>query len=152
MFKDMPDSLKQIIDRYAVDSGKLGEMCENVTEGTSDIVASVARYIAAPIADAVSSAVAFILIFIGVFLALSIVTFIIDAIFHLPVLNGVNKTLGLLFGAAEAVILAVLLSNVLATIITALGSVDPTLFGEHVIESSFIMKYIASVDLFGLIG
>ena len=150
MVKEMPDSLVQIIKRYAVDSGKLEEMCSGIKEGTSETVASVAEYIAAPIADTLSGAVAFIILFIGVFVILSLLTFIVDLIFHLPVLNGTNKTLGLIFGIVEALIIAFLVSNVAAAVITSLGSVDSSIFGAHAVEGSFVMKFFSAVDLFGV--
>lgn len=151
MYSEMPDALKQIIDRYSVDEGKLGELCAGVTDGTEKTVEKLSEYIAAPIADTLSSAVAFIGIFIGALIVLNLVIFLIDLIFKLPVLNGTNKTLGLLFGVGEALILAVLISSVAASVITALGSVDPETFGAHVVERSFIMKALSSVDLFGLL-
>jgi hypothetical protein len=82
---------------------------------------------------------------------LKLVVFLVDLIFKLPVLNGTNKTLGLLFGVGEALILAVLISSVSAAVITALGSVDPETFGAHVVERSYIMKVLSSIDLFGLL-
>ncbi len=150
MVEEMPDSLVQIINRYAVDSGKLSEMCGNITEGTSDTVASVAEYISAPIADTLSAAVAFIVIFIGVFVVLSLLTFIVDLIFHLPVLNGTNKSLGLVFGVIEALIIAFLISNVAAAVITSLGSIDSSVFGSHVVEGSYVMRFFSMIDLFGV--
>ncbi len=151
MFGEMPDSLLQIIERYKVDKGALGGMCENVTDASAEAVDKLSVYIAEPISHSLSNAAAFVLIFIGAFLALSIATYIVDAVFHLPVLNGVNKFLGLVFGVAEALLFAVLLSSAAAAIVTALGSYDSNLFGEHVVNNSIIMKLFSSVDLFGLI-
>ncbi len=151
MYSDMPDALKQIIERYSVDTGKLGEMCGGVTSGTEETVEKLSEYIAAPIADTLSGAAAFIAIFVGALIVLKVAVFLIDIIFKLPVLKGANKTLGLLFGVGEALILAVLISSVAASVITALGSVDPETFGSHVVEKSFIMKVLSSIDLFGLL-
>lgn len=151
MYSEMPDALKQIIERYSVDSEKFGEMCAGVTEGTEETVEKLSEYIAAPIADTLSSAAAFIAIFVGALIVLKLLVFLIDLIFKLPVLNGTNKTLGLLFGVGEALILSVLISSVSAAIITALGSVDPVTFGAHAVEKSYIMKTLSSIDLFGLL-
>ena len=82
---------------------------------------------------------------------LKLLVFLIDLIFKLPVLNSTNKTLGLLFGVGEALVLAVLISSVSAAVITALGSVDPEVFGASVVERSYIMKVLSSIDLFGLL-
>ena len=37
-----------------------------------------------------------------------------------------------------------------AMLVGYLGSFDPELFGDHVVESSLIMKTMSSVDLFGI--
>ena len=151
MFQDMPDALKQIIERYSVNTEKFGEMCAGVTEGTEATAEKVSEYIAAPIADTLSSAAAFIAIFVAALIVLKLLVFLIDLIFKLPVLNSTNKTLGLLFGVGEALVLAVLISSVSAAVITALGSVDPEVFGASVVERSYIMKVLSSIDLFGLL-
>lgn len=151
MVEDMPSALKQIIDRYGASQGELEKMCGGITDGGEKVVSDVADYIAQPVADMISSAVAFIIIFIGVFIALTLIAIVLDAVFHLPLLNSANKLLGLVFGVAEALIVAVFLSSVLAALFTALGSVDSSLFGEHVAENSYVVKFFSSVDLFGLI-
>ncbi len=151
MFSDMPDALKQIIERYSVDQGKLGKMCAGVTAGSEETVNKLSEYIAAPIAETISSAVAFIGLFLIALVVMNLAVFLIDTIFKLPVLNSTNKMLGLLFGVGEALIFAVIISSVSAAVLTALGSVDPVTFGAHVVERSYIMKTLSSIDLFGLL-
>lgn len=147
MFAEKPDVLEQIISRYGADEEKLGEMCKGFTEGTEQTVESIADYIASPIASGISTAAAFILLFVGAFLVLSIVTFIIDALFHLPVLKGVNKLLGILFGVGEALVLCILLGYGAAMLMGYLGSLDPGLFGDKAIEGSVFMRMMQSLDL-----
>lgn len=150
MFADMPDSLKQIIERYGTDSNALGKMCDGITEGSSDAVSAIADYIADPVAHGLSTAVAFIILFVAISIVLTVLTFIVDAILHLPVLNGTNKLLGLAFGIAEGLLFSVMLGYGAAMLVGYLGSFDPELFGDHVVESSFIMRTMSSVDLFGI--
>ncbi len=151
MLEDMPDMMRQIIDRYGASESELGAKFSGVTEGTDKAVAAFADYIAQPVADMLSSAAAFLAIFAAVFIVLSIVTAIIDSIFKLPVLSGANKLLGVVFGVVEAGLVAVLISSAVSVAMTALGSVNPELFGEHVLDGSIILKYLSSVDLFGLL-
>ena len=150
MFSEKPDVLEQIIDRYGTDEAKLGEMCKGFTEGTEETVDSIAEYIASPIASGISTAVAFILLFVGIFLALSIVTYIVDAVFHLPVLKGVNKLFGILFGVGEALLFSVLIGYGLAMLMGYLGSLDPNMFGDKAIEGSVFMRMMRSLDLLDL--
>ncbi len=150
MFKEMPETLSRIIGRYGTDSTALGKMCDGLTSVGDDAVSRVSDYIASPVADGLSFAIAFILLFAVFNLALGILTSIVDAIFHLPVLNGANKLLGLAFGLAEAVVLCIVLGYAASLLVTYLGSLDSGLFGSHVIDSSVIMRTMSSLDLFGI--
>ena len=151
MFSDMPDSVAQIIDRYHANAGELGEMCGGVTDGSMETVSDLADYIAQPVADLLSGAAAFLGLFLAAFIVLSLVTLLLDAVFHLPVLNSANRLFGLVFGVAAAALFAFLFSSAAASIITGLGSVDSKLFGAHVVESSIVIRFFSSVDLFGLV-
>ena len=150
MFNDMPDALSQIIKRYGTDKDALGKMCEGLSEGTADAVARISDFIADPVAHGLSTAIAFILLFVAISLVLSIATFVVDAVLHLPVLNGTNKLLGLAFGLAEGALFCVMLGYGGAMLVGYLGSFDPELFGDHVVESSVIMRTMSGVDLFGI--
>lgn len=151
MFETMDSSLKQIIDRYGADTAEVAELCKSSAANES-AVEKLADFIANPVADMLSSALAFIGIFVVVFLALTLLAIILDAIFHLPVLKGANKFLGFVFGIAEALILAVFIGSVAAALIRGLGSVNSELFGDKVVDKSFLMKFFSTVDLFGLVG
>lgn len=150
MFGDMPDVLNQIITRYGADKAHLGEMCTGLTEGSSETVNHIANYIADPVASGISTSIAFIVLFVGIFLALSLLTYVVDAVFHLPVLHGVNKMLGLLFGVAEALLFCVLLGYGASMLMGYLGSLDSGIFGESVVQNSVIMRMMSSLDLLGI--
>ena len=126
-------------------------MCGGVTDGSMETVSDLADYIAQPVADLLSGAAAFLGLFLAAFIVLSLVTLLLDAVFHLPVLNSANRLFGLVFGVAAAALFAFLFSSAAASIITGLGSVDSKLFGAHVVESSIVMRFFSSVDLFGLV-
>ena len=148
-------TLADIVENYRVDTAALAKQCEGITEGTGAAVDKVCDFIAAPIADSISNAIAFIGIFIGVFVVLTLLTKLVDMVFRLPVLYDVNKVFGVIFGLIEATVLMVFISNAGAALLIALGSVDSSLFGLHVVENTVIMKNVMrifpSVDLFGLI-
>ena len=130
-------------------------MCSRQVAATADGVKKVAEFIADPIADSISSTIAFVSIFVGVFIVLSILTKTVDTVFHLPVLNSVNKLFGLLFGGVEALILVIFICNAGSALILAFGSLDSSTFGQNLLDSTFIMKNVMRVfptaDLFGLI-
>lgn len=152
LFANMPDALTQIIGRYHVDADELTQMCKNVSDGSADTVSEVANFIAQPVADMLSGTVAFLGILIASLIVFSIVMRLLDIVFRLPGLKGTNRLLGLVFGVATALLFAVVFSSIASSIITGLGSVDSELFGEQAVQSSHVMKFFSSVNLFGLIS
>lgn len=140
---DLPQPLVSILERYNISIPDFSSGMAGLSGVTEDIVFDCAASIAEPTASLLSSALAFIVLFIGVFLVLSLVTALLDLIFRLPVLSSANKLFGLLFGAAEALLLVSVMSILLSALVSALGAVDPNLFGESVIEHTVICKFFA---------
>lgn len=155
MTESMDSALQSIIKNYNVEQSRLTEVCRDMIEGTDAHVERVADFIAGPVADRISYSIAFGVIFIAAFVLLSILTAVVDGIFHLPVLNSVNKTFGLLLGIAQALVFLFVCCTVGVTLIVSLGSVDNSMFGVSAVENSLILstfaKIFPTVDLFGLV-
>jgi uncharacterized membrane protein required for colicin V production len=151
LFSEMPDALNQIMGRYGANAGDVGKAIEGLP-GRDAAIGTASDFIANPVAVTISNCLAFLLIFLTVFAVLSLLTVILDAVFHLPVLHGVNKAFGVAFGILEALIFAWVISYVAASAMRALGSVDPSVFGEQVVEKSLIMRLFLSFNLLGVIG
>ncbi len=140
-----------ILERYGVTAQEAADAAS--TAPTKEAaVNSAADTIASPVAGTIANCIAFFLIFITVFLLLVILTHILDSVFHLPVLKTANKLFGLIFGIIEAFIFAYVLSNVAGFALRALESVDPNLFGQKVIDASFLMRFFIKIDLLKLIS
>ncbi|MBR3423509.1 MAG: CvpA family protein, partial [Clostridia bacterium] len=137
---DAVSNVGSILQRYGVTAEEVSDAASKATTKEA-AVQTAADTIANPVAGTISNCLAFILIFITVFLTLVLLTHILDSIFHLPVLKTANKVLGLIFGIAEALIFAYVLSNVAGFALVALESVDPNVFGQKVIDGSFIMRF-----------
>ena len=140
---NLPPELTSVLERYNVSVPDFLTGTAGLTDVTEDVVYRCAESIAGTTASLLSSALAFIAIFVGVIIVLSIIAYFLDMVFHLPVLKTANKVLGILFGAAEALLLVSVISILLSALVTALGSVDPDLFGEAVIEHTIICKFFA---------
>ncbi len=140
---DLPEPLVSILQRYNINIPDFSGGIDGLTAVTEDVVYQCANAIAAPTASILSSVVAFIAIFVGVLLGLSLVTFLLDLIFRLPVLSSANKLLGVLLGAAEALLLVSVTSILLSSLVTSLGSIEPDLFGSDVIDHTLICKFFA---------
>ena len=136
-----------ILDRYGVGLDKIADRLRGLVGVTETEVKSVAEEIASPTSNMLASVLAFLAIFAASFILLTLITHILDAIFKLPVLSGINKLLGVLFGVAEAVFVAYILSIALSVLVGALGAISPDLFGEDVVERSIICKFFVEHNI-----
>ena len=148
---DMPKSLTDMLERYNINTDSFVKKFSGLTSCEADVVRGFAEDIATPTANIISSVIAFIIVFVGVWLVLAIITGILDLIFKLPALKTANKVLGVIFGVFEAALFAVLAAGLLSTLVTALGSIDPNLFGAAAVEQSIICKFINEHNPLGII-
>ena len=149
--RDLPEPFTSVLERYHVDVGTVTDKIQGLSGAHAvgeDTVHALATDIASPTASALSSAIAFLALFLGVFLVLSLLTLLIDLIFHLPVLRGANMFLGFLFGVVEAAVLVSVLAILLSVLVTALGALDPTLFGEEVVQHTIVCSFLLKFNLF----
>lgn len=147
----IPEWFDQIITRYGADKDKLTAIFGNINTGQGEDVSALSRYIADPVAGTLSSVAAFIIIFTAVFALLGFVTFLLDAVFHLPLLQETNKALGLLFGVLEALLILSLFGELLSELTVSLGAVNGELFGERAVESSLLLRFLSEHNILSII-
>jgi uncharacterized membrane protein required for colicin V production len=138
LFSDMPEALSNMLSRYNSD----------VTAATAaDTSEGLARTIASPAVETISTAIAFLVIFIAAVIVMKLITLILDSVFKLPLLNGANKALGLVFGAATALVVIWCVSVFGGSLISALGSVAPEYFGDDVIDNSVVLQFFHKLNI-----
>ncbi len=154
VFEDRPDALLNVTERFSVD---IDDLVSYYSDFLTDLAESaaideLAAKLADPTAAALSTVAAAIVIFIVALLALKLITFILDLIFRLPVLNKLNTFLGFLFGIGSALITAWIISNMATGLIFALESINGDIFNHSVIDGSVILRffYNNSLILFNL--
>ena len=145
---DLPEAYVNILDRYHISLEDFNAQIAGITGADESVILDLSAQIAEPCAIAVSSAAAFIVLFFGAFILLSLVTWLLDALFRLPVLSTTNRFFGFLFGLLEGVLIAWVVSLVGASLMSALGSLDTDLFGPHVVEKTVICKFFAEHNIF----
>lgn len=143
-----PD-FQNVLERYGVGLEKISDSLRGLVGVGENEVNNIAERIAEPTSSILSSAIAFILIFIAALIVLKLITLLLDAIFKLPVLSGINRVLGVLFGIAEAGLVASVLAVVLYVLVTSLGAISPSLFGKQVVDNTVICKFLVEDGLFG---
>lgn len=152
LFKDMPQTLGSIIERYHGDRTRLESIANSITDTSEKGVDQLSRAIAEPIVNMISAVIAFALIFIAVFIILKIVTAIIDSVFKLPVLNGINTFLGFALSVVLAGFFVVIYTQLCVNLVVPLGSISPELFGQDVIDKTLIVKFFSEHSITDIVG
>ena len=145
---DLPEAYVSILDRYHINLEDFTAQIANVSGVDESVIGDFSAQIAEPCATAISAAAAFIVLFLGTFIVLSLVTWILDALFRLPVLSATNRFFGFLFGTLEGILIVSVISLVGSALVSALGSLDTNLFGPHIVEKTVICKFFAEYNIF----
>lgn len=141
LLTDKPELFTNIVEKYS-DMGKVEEFIQSGAERT---LTDLCDFIASPVARTISDVLGFIIAFIVLLIALKIVTFIIDKIFRLPVLNAANKTLGMLLGLLLGLLTAWLIASVIGGSVTALHTAFPDAVSETLVEDSAVLKFFCNL-------
>lgn len=139
---ELPEPFTGILERYGIEIDSFAKKLVGMTSCGENTIYNISEEIADPTAEMIASALSFIIIFIAVFLVLAIVTSLLDLIFKLPVLKTANMFFGFVFGALEAVVFVSALALLASVLVTAMGSIDPDLFGKKAIDETIICKYL----------
>ncbi|MEE0970188.1 MAG: CvpA family protein, partial [Clostridia bacterium] len=149
LFSDMPTEFTDIISRYDASLDLLSDKFGSISSAASDTVNELAGNITSKVTHTISDILGFATLFIGSLIVLSVVVWLIGLILKLPVLSGIDKALGFLFGIITGVLLVWVYSNLLNYGIEVLCAVKPGILSENVIENTFIIKYISDNFPFG---
>ena len=149
IFSDRPEPLNEIAAKFGCDLDELEAYYNNfLSSGTeSEALGDLSGKIAAPTSQAISNVLAAIIVFIAAMLILRLITFILDMVFRLPVLDKLNKFLGLLFGIGSAVITSWVIANISVGLISAFESVNGEIFNQSVIDGSIILRFLYNNSL-----
>lgn len=141
------DKIKNICGTFGIDISDITDALENSVSDSANadadrITEDVTGYIVGEVTDKASDILAFLLAFVGALIILGIVTFIINAICRMPVLNGINRAAGALFGFCCGGIAAIVIAKLFIAFLPTLTSLYPDIF-SGVAEKSLFLNMIA---------
>lgn len=139
---DLPEAYTAILTRYGIDIPAFTEKLMEVTYTDEGIITDYSAMIADPCATMVASAAAFALVFLATYVGLTLVAWVGDVFFHLPVLSEANHFAGLVFGILEAAFFTYVIAIVGGSLVEAMGPIDPSLFGASAVENTILCKWI----------
>ena len=150
LFRDKPKAFEDVLNRFGVDFDDLKNFYEEKAAESGDAVGRVAEHIASPIASAISKGAAFAILFIGIYLGLSIVLLIVDLIFKIPMLEGANRLLGAIFGAALGLAIAWGISTALCSLLPQLSMISDHAISPNIIEDTIVVRFLGAIDILSL--
>ena len=150
LFLDMPDAFASLLSRYGVTADKAQSSV--AISSSTDAATTLANLLAQPAVKMISDALAFILLFIGIALILTIITFVLDLIFKLPVLNIVNRIGGLALGLLCGALYVWVITFVLAAVMPYLTQVMPDIFSSSTITDTFIAYWFSQNNPLSLLN
>jgi len=135
-----------IANRFNID---IAELESHYAANAADVAATdISRRIAEPAAQALSSICAFITLFVVIIVVLKLLTYIIDAVFKLPILKGLNRFFGFLIGCALSLLYAWLLSMLFVTAVPWLAAVFPEYIYPDAALSAPLTMFFYNNNLF----
>ena len=150
LFEDRPQAFVDVLNRFGVDFDDLKSFYEEKAAATDDAVGSIAEHIASPIAATISKGAAFAILFVGIYLGLSIILLIVDLIFKIPMLEGANRLLGAIFGAALGLAIAWGVSTAFCSLLPHLSVISENAIPANVIEDTIVVRFLGSLDILSL--
>ncbi|MDD6265467.1 MAG: CvpA family protein [Clostridia bacterium] len=140
LFSEMPEYFSKWLDSYSgVEKAKVWY------SGTAKASEKgLCNSLAEPIAEKISTVTAYILAFIAILIVIRIICFVVDRFLSLPVLNGVNKLFGLIFGIATGLIVSWICAEVLRLGVPELAKIYPVFQGAE--QSSVFLTVLCSFN------
>ncbi len=153
IFEEKPADLVNTSARFGINIDDIKDFYEKEIKGMFDpddiesISDEISRHIVDATVTTVSTVLGFIVVFIASMIVLSLLQWLLNFIFKLPVLKTANKLFGIIFGALKGVLLVMVLVNI-AFIFSKSDTSDESFLPPEAVEES--MAYTVS-DIFGLI-
>ena len=139
LVSELPLALKGVLNLFGFDAAKLAEEAE---AAGGSMLENFALTIASPVATVIGTVVVFILSYIVLRLTLRFIVQLVSALFSIPGLRIINKTLGVIFGLLFALISAWILVTILGLIFGILaGGGNIAFFADFDIDKTLIAKY-----------
>jgi len=135
------------IANFLTSLGFYDEVSASIRKALSGEAAQTATDVAVALARTVAGVVASVLVFVVAFLLITVAWFLLshalDLAAHLPIIHGLNRTLGGLFGLLQGMLLLFLV----AWVLRLMGGVIP----EDVVEQTTLLNFFCNTNPLSLI-
>lgn len=148
-FNDVPEGFASLVKLFGVDMAALREQY-GTAEGSEAILRDMAETISYPISGTISAIIAYVAIFVVSLAILSVVVMLLAKI-KLPILTGLDKTLGLLLGLVLGLMNVALISTVVYSGLEFFAAMNENSEIMNVYYDSFVFKFVYDLKIFEFI-
>lgn len=142
---NMPKFIVNVAENFNVSKEGVKASLKGQELNNQTVITKVVDYAAKPIIVNIIKVVLYILIFVVLSVIVKFLSKILNRVFNLPLLGGINKTLGGIFGLAKGIIIATALC-VAISIIVSLTENGFLIFTNENINSTYIFKFLTSFN------
>ncbi len=146
---DMPGFVRNLLSHQGITSG--ADVVGKLSIGNSDTMTAVAQQIDTvvirPVTVALLRVLSFLILFIVVSVIAGFLLRLLDKVFKLPLLRGINRTLGFIPGIINGVLCALLLTTVVQ-VWASMGSADGFITRE-MLSDTVLLQWLISVNPVG---
>lgn len=135
-FDSVEDEIPTIV-KNIIPMATLEQHFSTLSGDNATVAKGIGEAIETVLVDIVSNVIGYVLAFIIAFITCSIVIWLLDKFFKLPVFNWVNRIAGIIWG----IVSAYLTTSTLAVIIALI-------FGNEFVYGTIVTKFIYSIGLF----
>lgn len=149
-FENGNPELVKIIEAMGANLDSTQHAVEEAARAGADNLADIAaNSIIAPAMEITAHIIAFVLIFVAAFLILWITERILDALFGLPGLNGLNRFGGFIIGVIAACLYVSLFTALTSPIISNPGIIGGT-WNPDIADKTYIYSYFQTNNIFSI--
>ena len=156
IFKDIVDENPEFckaVEHIGINVSELEEYASEISESEKEeATALLIKKIATPLCDLLSDVLAFLIGFAGAYLLIKLAAYLLDVIVKLPLLRGLNKTFGALYGIVLGWVRAGFVIMITTAAYPIIASYYPEIpFLEDIVARTVIFEFLANNNLLSLI-
>lgn len=151
VFSGMPDWLRSLLQNFHVDVDALQQEYASVTEGSSTQLEQLASSIATPTAAVLSSLIGYVAVFFIAGILLTVLAFLLGKVAELPLIRGLDRTMGLILGIACALLFSSVYVVLIYIVLGWLEVKNPQIAFGVGFDSSWLFQYAYRFNLFKLL-
>jgi uncharacterized membrane protein required for colicin V production len=151
ILENLPSWLSVFFEKTGVDPAALAGDLANLTAADALTLEQLASSMAAPITKMLSDLIAYTAVFLIAMLIFAIVAFLLEKVADLPIIRGVDRTLGLVLGVFCALIYASVYTLLMFAIMSMVEGYYENVAFHAAYEQSWLFKLFYNINIFRFI-